>query len=76
MQSFISIEAIDVWQVKMPLSLSNPKTFLPLLLFIGFVFALMGKGWESFTTDPSMYSSGLFIIGIAVLLWILSRLMR
>jgi hypothetical protein len=57
----------------MPLSLSNPKTFLPLLLFIGFVFALMGKGWESFTSDAGMYLAGMGIIALATILWILSR---
>jgi hypothetical protein len=56
------------------LSLSNPKTFLPLLLFIGFVFALFGKGWEGFANDSGMYSTGLLIIGLAVLLWLISRI--
>jgi hypothetical protein len=56
---------------KLGLSLSNPKTFLPLLLFIGFVFALFGKGWESFSNDSGMYATGLLIIGLAVALWIL-----
>lgn len=56
----------------MPLSLSNPKTFLPLLLFIGFVFALMGKGWEGITNDSSMCGWGMLIITLAVILWILS----
>jgi len=60
----------------MGLNLSNPKTFLPLLLFIGFVFALLGKGWESFSSDASMYSTGLFIIGLAVILWILSHMKK
>jgi len=55
------------------LNLSNPKTFLPLLLFIGFVFALFGKGWESFSSDSGMYFTGLLIIGLAVFLWILSN---
>ena len=57
----------------MPLSLTIPKTFLPLLLFVGFVFSLMGKGWEGITTDSSMYVIGLFIISGAVILWIISR---
>lgn len=57
----------------MDLSLSNPKTFLPLLLFIGFVFALFGKGWESFSSDSGMYATGLFIIFLAVILWVFTR---
>ena len=60
----------------MGLNLSNPKTFLPLLLFIGFVFALFGKGWESFSSDSGMYPTGLFIIGLAIFLWILSNMRR
>ena len=60
----------------MGLNLSNPKTLLPLLLFIGFVFALIGKGWVSFSSDSGMYSTGLLIIGLAVFLWVLSRMMR
>lgn len=58
----------------MGLSLSNPKTFLPLLLFIGFVFALFGKGWEGLAHDSGMYSTGLLIIGLAVFLWLISRM--
>jgi hypothetical protein len=58
------------------LSLSNPKTFLPLLLFIGFVFALFGKGWEGFAHDSGMYSIGLLIIGLAVFLWFISHMRR
>jgi protein-S-isoprenylcysteine O-methyltransferase Ste14 len=60
----------------MGLNLSNPKTFLPLLLFIGFVFALFGKGWESLSYDSGMYSTGLLIIGLAILLWIISQIKR
>jgi len=55
----------------MGLNLSNPKTFLPLLLFIGFVFTLFGKGWQSFSNDAGLFSTGLFIIGLAVVLWIM-----
>ena len=58
----------------MGLNLSNPKTFLPLLLFIGFVFALLGKGWESFSSDSGMYSIGLLIIALAVVLWIFGKM--
>jgi len=57
----------------MPLNLSNPKAFLPLLLFIGFVFALMGKGWEGITSDSSVYGLGVVLIVVAVFLWIASR---
>lgn len=60
----------------MGLELSNPKTFLPLLLFIGFVFTLFGKGWESFSSDSGMYSMGLFIMGLAVFLWVLVSIRR
>jgi len=58
----------------MGLDLSNPKTFLPLLLFIGFVFALFGKGWESFSSDSGMYSIGLLIIALAVVLWVFGKM--
>jgi hypothetical protein len=57
----------------MGLSLSNPKTFLPLLLFIGFVFALLGMGWETLFRDSGILLLGLFIIAVAVFLWIVSR---
>lgn len=60
----------------MGLELSNPKTFLPLLLFIGFVFTLIGKGWESFSSDSGMYSMGLLIMGLAVFLWVLVSIQR
>lgn len=60
----------------MGLGLSNPKTFLPLLLFIGFVFALSGKGWESFSADSGMYLTGLALIGLAVMLWLLNKILR
>jgi len=52
-------------RMTMPLTLSNPKTFLPLLLFIGFVFSLMGLGWERITTDSSVYSLGIVLIVVS-----------
>lgn len=57
----------------MGLDLSNPKAFLPLLLFTGLLFALVGKGWESLTVDSGMYSVGLLLIFVAVALWILNK---
>jgi membrane-bound ClpP family serine protease len=45
--------------------LENPKRFLPLLLFIGFVFVLM-----SFAV-PSMGTTGIVIMALAITLWIL-----
>jgi hypothetical protein len=58
------------------LELSNPKNFLPLLLFIGFVFALFGKGWEGLGNDSGMYSTGLLMIFLAILLWVVSELRK
>jgi len=58
------------------LDLSNPKNFLPLLLFIGFVFALIGKGWENLGSDSGMYSTGLLIIFLAVILWIFNEMRK
>ncbi len=40
------------------LKLSNPKTFRPLLLFIGFIFAMIGLGWWGFKEDNSIFMSG------------------
>jgi hypothetical protein len=59
--------------IKLGLDLSNPKGFLPLLLFIGFVFALLGIGWLSLTTNSNFLVLGGFIIFVAVMLWILSN---
>jgi hypothetical protein len=65
---------VNIKEVKtLGLELSNPKSFLALLLFIGFVFTLFGKGWEILVVDPSMYIIGLFIMAVAVVLWILSK---
>ena len=58
---------------KISILLENPKTFLPLLLFIGLVFALVGLGWQSFTSDSGVYVIGLFIIVVAVVLWVLTK---
>lgn len=55
----------------MSLNLSNPKRFLPLLLFIGFVFALFGMGWLSIGGDTTVYVTGWLTMIIAVFLWIL-----
>ena len=60
----------------MPLELSNPKRFLPLLLFIGFVYTLLGKGWESFSADSSIFSIGIFVITVAVILWFFTQLRK
>ena len=60
----------------MGLELSNPKNFLPLLLFIGLFFALFGKGWEGLGSDSGMYSTGLLMIFLAVLLWIFSEMRK
>lgn len=57
----------------MPINLENPKTFLPLLLFIGFVLILVGTGVESATSNPALVNDGWVVIGISVILWIISR---
>jgi hypothetical protein len=62
----------------MPLELSNPKTFLALLLFIGFVFVLIGVGWSGIAStlanvpNPEPYvAGGVLIMILAVGLWIM-----
>jgi hypothetical protein len=60
----------------MSLNLSNPKTFLPLLLFIGFVFALIGIGWQSITADSRIIFMGGLTMSLAIFLWILFNRQR
>jgi hypothetical protein len=55
------------------LDLQNPKTFLPLLLFIGFVFVLIGIGVWGLTQNSGFVLLGLLLIGIAIVLWIWSE---
>lgn len=55
----------------MNINLVNPRTFLPLLLFVGFVFALIGLSFWHFAADPAIYATGIFTIFVAVVLWIL-----
>jgi hypothetical protein len=57
----------------MGLNLENPKSFLALLLFIGFVFALLGIGWLSLTANGGFLVIGGFIMFVAVALWVLSH---
>jgi len=57
----------------MSLDLSNPKRFLPLLLFIGFVFSLIGLGWWGFKEDSTLFWVGVGIMAVAVLLRIRER---
>jgi len=55
----------------MSLNLENPKGFLPLLLFVGFIFALIGIGFWTLTTNATITTVGFFVMTIAVALWIL-----
>ena len=57
----------------MGIQLSNPKTFLPLLLFIGLVFSLIGLGWWSARQDSLIFWLGIGIMVLAVVLWIYDR---
>jgi len=57
----------------MGINLSNPKTFLPLLLFIGLIFSLIGLGWWGFREDSSIFLLGLGIITLSVVLWIYEK---
>jgi len=57
----------------MNIQLSNPKTFLALLLFVGFVFSLIGLGWWSAKQDSLVFWLGIGIIFLAVVLWIYDR---
>ena len=53
----------------MDISLSNPKTFLPLLLFIGLFFVIVGFSAPIYTVAGGM------IIILAIGLWVLKNLM-
>lgn len=57
----------------MNIQLSNPKTFLALLLFIGFIFSLIGLGWWSARQDSLIFWLGIAIMALAVVLWIYDR---
>lgn len=61
----------------MGLILVNPRTFLPLLLFIGFIYTLMGisaSEISAFTGAdlPNLFAIGAAIIVIAVVLYVVS----
>lgn len=49
------------------IKLSNPKTFLPLLLFLGVVLVLIGT-----VANAGLATDGWIVVAISVLLWILS----
>ena len=53
------------------LHLSNPKTFLPLLLFIGFVFVLIGIGFWTFTKNTSIVAFGILLIFLSIIFYVL-----
>jgi len=59
--------------MKINLKLENPKQFLPLLLFFGFVLVLIGNGVETLTANPALTNDGWAMVAIAVLLWILKE---
>ncbi len=51
---------------KIGIVLENPKTFLPLLLFIGFVFTLIGFGMYNINANSDLIATGLIVIVIAI----------
>ncbi|MGA3192720.1 MAG: hypothetical protein ABSD73_09460 [Candidatus Bathyarchaeia archaeon] len=55
----------------MGINLENPKTFLPLLLFIGFVFSLIGLGLWTWTSNAGLVIVGYLTMMLAVFLWVL-----
>ena len=55
----------------MSLNLSNPKGFLPMLLFVGFVFALIGIGFYSLGANSGLLVDGFAIMTVAVLLFMM-----
>lgn len=59
--------------MKMNLKLENPKQFLPLLLFFGFVLVLIGNGVETLTANPALTNDGWAMVAIALLLWVLKE---
>lgn len=54
------------------LNLSNPKRFLPLLLFIGFVFVLIGIGFWTFTQNNGFIILGMLLIFLSVIIYVRS----
>ncbi|MBC7113231.1 MAG: hypothetical protein H5T34_04325 [Candidatus Methanomethyliales bacterium] len=65
----------------MGMILVNPRTFLPLLLFIGFVYTLIGIGTSkvSVTTGvdlPNLFTIGEGIIALSVLLFVMTAFVR
>jgi len=59
--------------MKINLKLENPKQFLPLLLFFGFVLVMIGNGIETVTRSPALTNDGWAIVAIAVFLWVLKE---
>jgi len=57
---------------KTSIILENPKTFLPLLLFVGFIFVLLGSGIES-SKFADLVGSGFILMMIAIALWVFSH---
>lgn len=55
----------------MSLRLENPKNFLPLLLFIGFVLLLIGIGFLTFTSSAGLIAAGVLVMFVAVALFML-----
>lgn len=57
----------------MNLELINPRRFRPLLLFIGFIFCMIGLGWWGFREDSSIFMLGMGLIVLAVILEIRAK---
>lgn len=55
----------------MSLRLENPKSFLALLLFIGFVFSLIGLGFYTWTSNAGLAILGYLTMMVAVILFVL-----
>lgn len=69
MVDVVIINRLNYYLIK-SLSLSNPKTFLPLLLFIGFVFVLIGIGFWTFTKNMGFVAFGILLIFLSIILYV------
>ena len=62
-------------EITMKVSWSSPKTFLPLLLFIGAIAFFLGWGAIQIgLSDPGLRFIGLILMGIAIAIYVLKEL--
>lgn len=54
----------------MSIDLSNPKTFLPLVFFAGFLLLLIGIGFWGLFENVALIILGLIFMTVAIVLWI------